>query len=783
MRKAATGILLICILLFAAAVPAGGRKKQKSEPIFDVYLLIGQSNMAGRGWLFDSDRDVLDGVFILNDRDEIEPAKQPLNRYSSVRKKLSLQAFNLGGPFAEIIHRSTGRPVLLVVNPRSGSSARLWKSDAPYIPYSSSDDLGQEGNEMPQLFSEAVRRTRIACRYGTLKAILWHQGEADAYEKYAPLWLDKVSTIAEDLRHSLGVKAADVPFIAGETNYEFKRHELINKEIHDITRMVPNSNWVSAEGCNVNRDKLHFSRQGMILLGKRYAEKVLQMVYGFSAAAALAACNGQAADYPGSLPNFPAGLYTACDFDNRALDFSADGATFSVVGNPSKSEVNPSPVVGKLVASGEASSLSFSLSHPLDFTGGKRELRIKVFSPKAGVPLALNLSIDKEKAAESRLREVLDGVRSDVSVTATTSAAGRWENVVFDLSPVESNFYQDITLSLGGKDTWYFDDIVIPDDDCSALSLFTRAAPPMLPDPSKTWMSNSIANPDVLSPEESIDGNWWLYVRGGDGTRAHLGFYTQKAETFNPLGPWDYYEGNPIIPAGWFGDFDAHHAIDPAPVMGDDGKLYLYYKGIDKSLVNRVLIAETSDGYHYTKVEKPWKEKCGIADIVKWEGKYYLYVSRRIYTSDNPLSGDNAQVTEIIQKGGAPDNCDWYSINGGKLFRVKGCDKWFLAYQAGANNTDFPERFHVAWSDDLLHWTKVNNPKPFFTRGARGQWDQGAIWAPAIFEYGDSLYLYYEGWGREGAVQNRDRMYFMPAHSQVGIASCKTSDFLSWCGL
>lgn len=765
--------------LLLCPFPLAGRKK--AEPVFDVYLLIGQSNMAGRGELLDSDREVMDGVFLLNGRDEVEPAKQPLNRYSTVRKNLSLQGYNLGGPFADIVHKATGRPILLVVNPRSGTSARLWKSDAPRGKWAETDDLGPVGEEMPQLFEEAVRRARIACKHGELKAILWHQGEADAHETYAPLWPDKMSIIAEELRSRLGVQAKDVPFIAGETNRAFKRSDLINREIHTIPRIIPNSSWVSSEGCGVNRDKLHFSRQGIFLLGQRYAEKVLQMVYGFSVAASEAACTGQDPVYS-PLPAPESGLYTLCDFDHRAVEFTADGGTFSVVGNPRKGEAEPSAVVGRMEASSEGASLHFSSRHPLDFTAGKRELRIRILPPKAGCTVSLQLGVNRSKAAEGRLKKVLKGVE-EVTVQARLSKAGAWEELRFDLAGVQSNFYQDFTLSFDGKGTWYFDDIVIPDDDGSALSLFRRVAPPLLPDPSQAWMSNSIANPDILTPEESPDGNWWLFVRGGDGKRSHLGLYTQKAEGFNPLGPWDYYEGNPVIPAGWFGDEDAHQAIDPAPVMGDDGRLYLYYKGIDKSLVNRVLLAESTDGYHYTKVEKPWKEKCGVADVVRWNGHYYLYVSQRIYRYDDPLSGEDATVTTTLTKGGGPDNCDWYSINGGKLFRVRGTDRWFLAYQAGANNTDFPERFHVAYSDDLLHWTKVDNPQPFFTRGARGEWDQGAIWAPALFEYGDSLYLYYEGWGREGEVQNRDKMYFLPGHSQVGIASCKTADFLAWCGL
>ena len=59
MKRFAT--VLILALLLLPSLRLDSRKKPQAEPIFDVYLLIGQSNMAGRGWLFPSDKDVLDG--------------------------------------------------------------------------------------------------------------------------------------------------------------------------------------------------------------------------------------------------------------------------------------------------------------------------------------------------------------------------------------------------------------------------------------------------------------------------------------------------------------------------------------------------------------------------------------------------------------------------------------------------------------------------------------------------------------------------------------------------
>ena len=56
------------------------------------------------------------------------------------------------------------------------------------------------------------------------------------------------------------------------------------------------------------------------------------------------------------------------------------------------------------------------------------------------------------------------------------------------------------------------------------------------------------------------------------------------------------------------------------------------------------------------------------------------------------------------------------------------------------------------------------------------------MWCPEIEEYAGMLYLYYEGWGIDKKVKDRNENYF-EGHSSVGVASCSTEDFLRWCGL
>ncbi|MBQ7269995.1 MAG: hypothetical protein IJS62_09155 [Bacteroidales bacterium] len=771
-------LVLLASVLFPLLSEAAGRKKTAgAEDGFDVYLLIGEANMAGRGFLDPRDKFALDGVFLLNDRGEVVPATQPLNRYSSVRCLLKWQATCLGGAFAEDVHRATGRRILLVVNARGETSARQWLPGAEgIVAKASSDDLFNEGETLPSLYDEAVRRTREALRYGKLKAILWHQGERDAYEQYAPLWAGKVEEIASSLRSDL--KCGPVPFIAGETNEAFERSTFINPEIQGLPKMLSRCDYVPAEGCLVNKNQKSFSRQGVTLLGHRYASKVLQMVYGWSPEKADAVCRlGGEQAYAGA-PLDNDGMYTLCDFDARCCAVGEANTRFSVVPNPAPDAVNASALVGRIeLQGGTWDCISLNPSSPLDFGGGKTEIRFKVLPPADGASLSVKLTPFRSKCCEP------------VKVEIPLKASGGWQEVVVDLSQYAaySNYFQKFYLMPDGGErirrVWYFDDVLIPDDDLSSLSLFRRAAPPLKADKSKSWMSNSIANPGILRPEQTLDGRWWLMVRGGDGRQGHNGYFTQEAEGFNPLGGWQDHDANPTMPAGWWGEEDASTAIDPCGFTVD-GTFYYYYKGIAKGGVNSVLVARTTDGKRFEKVLPIWKSDCGVADVGKWNGKYWLYVARRIYFYEHPESSEGAVCCDILEPGGGPDNCDWYSINGGKMLYMDG--KWFLFYQAGVCNPDFPGRIHVAWSDDLLHFTKVQNPQPLFTRGPRGAWDQGAVWAPSVFEYGGTLYMYYEGWGVEGAVTNRDRQYFRDGdggHSQIGIAACSKDDFLKWCGL
>ena len=231
--------------------------------LFDLYVCIGQSNMAGRATLTPEVMDTLQNVYLLNDKGNFEPAVNPLNRYSTVRKDLSMQRLGPAYGFAKEMARQTKRPVGLVVNARGGSSINSWLKGS------------KDG-----YYEEALSRVRIAMKQGgVLKAILWHQGEADCSNPEA--YKQKLISLVKDLREDLGMP--NLPVVVGQiSQWNWTKREAgtvpFNQMIKKVSSFIPYSDWVSSKGLGWYKDEKdpHFNTEAQLLLGKRYAKKILK---------------------------------------------------------------------------------------------------------------------------------------------------------------------------------------------------------------------------------------------------------------------------------------------------------------------------------------------------------------------------------------------------------------------------------------------------------------------------------------------------------------------------
>ena len=146
----------------------------------DIFLLVGQSNMAGRAPIEPVDSDSLDGVYLFNGFNW-EKAANPLNKYSTVRKDIALQRLGPGYSFAKKLSSVTGRKIGLVVNALGGTSIAQWQKG-----YSWQSDF--------DLFEQALSQVEMTGGKALIKGIIWHQGESD--QNNPTIYMDDINMLS-----------------------------------------------------------------------------------------------------------------------------------------------------------------------------------------------------------------------------------------------------------------------------------------------------------------------------------------------------------------------------------------------------------------------------------------------------------------------------------------------------------------------------------------------------------------------------------------------------------
>ncbi|WP_339918176.1 sialate O-acetylesterase [Yeosuana marina] len=236
--------------------------KEKSENkyvsnLMDIYLLIGQSNMAGRAPIELQDRDSISDVYLFTSKNDKpwEKTANPVNKYSTVRKDIAMQKLSLGYEFAHELHQTyPDIKIGLVVNARGGTSIEEWKPGE-------------------KLYNAALNQTRKALKYGVLKGIIWHQGESNVltYKSYMPKIIELIKSFRRDFNNK------NLPFIVGQLSSDRAERNDFNTMILKLPNALKNVGVVSSEGTKTI-DKTHFDSASQRLLGKRYAQEMIAIL-------------------------------------------------------------------------------------------------------------------------------------------------------------------------------------------------------------------------------------------------------------------------------------------------------------------------------------------------------------------------------------------------------------------------------------------------------------------------------------------------------------------------
>lgn len=224
---------------------------------FHVFLLLGQSNMAGFPQAQDTDK-VKDSRIRVLGYDDCPGTGRRTDRWNTACPPLHECTNCTIGPgdwFAKTLIQSLppGDVIGLVPCAIYGERIETFMKN-----------VGSRYNWI-------INRAHLAQQTGgVIEGILFHQGESNNGESS---WPGKVKTLVTDVRTDLGL--GNIPFLAGELLYNSRcsgHNNLINK----LPGLIPNCHVISARGLVADpvdtEWNLHFDHDSQVILGKRYAD-------------------------------------------------------------------------------------------------------------------------------------------------------------------------------------------------------------------------------------------------------------------------------------------------------------------------------------------------------------------------------------------------------------------------------------------------------------------------------------------------------------------------------
>ena len=234
--------------------------QQKTPKALDIYLLMGQSNMSGRGKINDSLSKISnDRVFMLDSNFNWVPAKHPVHfdkpKHVGVGPGLS---FGI-----EMAKSNPSASIGLVPCAVGGTSISVWEPNA----------LDSSSKKHP--YDDALKRIKAAMKSGTIKGVIWHQGESDSKPKRSKEYLANLEKLIYRIRQEVGNPT--LPFIVGELGDFKPAYITFNEIIRSLPEHVNFTSVVSSSGLIHKGDTTHFDARSEEEFGRRFSKAMLEV--------------------------------------------------------------------------------------------------------------------------------------------------------------------------------------------------------------------------------------------------------------------------------------------------------------------------------------------------------------------------------------------------------------------------------------------------------------------------------------------------------------------------
>ncbi len=229
------------------------------------FLLIGQSNMAGRGDFGEVPEIINNKCFMMRNGKWI-PMSEPINPDRAVFGTEFHSGIGLSASFADEYAKYFNEDIGLIPCADGGTSLSKW---------------------MPGeiLYDNAVNNAKLAQRTSELAGILWHQGENDSIEEndaktYSERFIGMITSLRAELQNN------NLPVIVGELgefakkrlNGKLKYLDIVNATLLEMPEKLSFCGFASADRLTHRGDDIHFDSASYRILGKRYFEAYMRCI-------------------------------------------------------------------------------------------------------------------------------------------------------------------------------------------------------------------------------------------------------------------------------------------------------------------------------------------------------------------------------------------------------------------------------------------------------------------------------------------------------------------------
>lgn len=227
------------------------------------FVLMGQSNMAGRGVLSDVEKIDNKLCYMYRMMHWIK-MEEPINLDALLDDEFA-SGVGLSASFADTYAKTYGESVGLIPCAKGGSKLSLWMPGTP-------------------LFEQAVLLTKFAMQETDLKGILWHQGESDCrLQEDFDAYPERFLTLLTEFRARIG--RPDLPIVIGEiSNHISDRwgrlagYQKLNETLHELAKQLPNCAIVDCGEFPLKPDGIHFNAESLRKMGTMYFDEYQKLV-------------------------------------------------------------------------------------------------------------------------------------------------------------------------------------------------------------------------------------------------------------------------------------------------------------------------------------------------------------------------------------------------------------------------------------------------------------------------------------------------------------------------